>query len=78
MILRYLQEHPDAHDTLEGIAQWWVLHEWTQLRITEVERVVDRLVAENLLVETYRTGSPALYRLNERKAREITRMLEDE
>jgi len=26
-ILMYLQEHPDSGDTVEGVAQWWVLQQ---------------------------------------------------
>ncbi|MDO9712910.1 hypothetical protein [Paracraurococcus lichenis] len=26
-VLGFLDAHPDAADTLEGIAQWWILHQ---------------------------------------------------
>ncbi len=78
LILLYLQDHPDASDTLEGIAEWWVLHKWTALRLAEVERAVDYLLSEHLLLESHPTGSSPLYRLNEHKKRAISRILEDE
>jgi Fe2+ or Zn2+ uptake regulation protein len=27
-ILRYLHSHPDAADTVEGIAKWWLPAKW--------------------------------------------------
>ena len=76
-ILRYLQEHPDAKDTLEGIAQWWVLKEWSALRFAAVERAVTILLAKDLIVETRREGSPPYYRLNQDKKRLISRIIEE-
>ena len=74
-ILRYLQNHPAAKDTLDGIAQWWLLREWTDRRRVEVERAVSFLVSKTLLVETSRTGLPVYYRLNDQKDLEISNML---
>lgn len=49
-ILRYLQNHPNAVDTVEGIAKWWV---WRQ-RITElvnrVQLALDYLVEQRSLI----------------------------
>jgi len=78
LILRYLQEHPDAKDTLEGIAQWWVLRSWTELRVAQVETAVSALLANGLLVETRGRGSQPLYGLNEERTTAITEMLEGE
>jgi Fe2+ or Zn2+ uptake regulation protein len=27
-ILRHLHDHPDAADTVDGIAKWWIPGEW--------------------------------------------------
>jgi hypothetical protein len=74
-ILRYLQAHPKAKDTLDGIAQWWLLRERTERRVAEVERAVSFLVSQEFLLQTSRTGLPPYYRLNDQKGKEISDIL---
>ncbi len=75
-ILRYLRSHPEAKDTLDGIAQWWLLREWTERRVAEVERAVSFLVTEELVLQTGRIGLPPYYQLNHQKGTEISEILE--
>jgi len=75
-ILRYLRTHPDAKDTLDGIAQWWLLREWTERRVAEIERAVTFLVTEELVLQTTRTGLPPYYQLNDQKGTEISKILQ--
>jgi len=75
-ILRYLQAHPEAKDTLDGIAQWWLLREWTERKVAEVERAVSFLVTEELVLQTTRTGLPPYYQLNDQKSTEISKILQ--
>ena len=51
-ILRYLEENTSAKDTLEGIAQWWLLREWSKRKVVEVEGAVSLLLSKDLIVET--------------------------
>jgi hypothetical protein len=47
-ILRYLHSHPDAVDTVEGIAKWWLPPEkCSDARI--VEEALARLEAQGLV-----------------------------
>jgi hypothetical protein len=73
--LRYLKEHPNAKDTLDGIAQWWLLREWTERQVKEIEQAVSLLVSKDLILQTSRTGLPAYYELNHQKAQEISNFL---
>ncbi|HWV14443.1 MAG TPA: hypothetical protein VN030_03345 [Cellvibrio sp.] len=50
-ITRYLQEHDSAADTLEGVAQWWVLRQRLQEERNKVERAMHYL-CEQGIVET--------------------------
>src|SRR5271170_2459571 len=50
-ILRYLSENPEAKDTLEGIAEWWLLREWAARKLPAVERVLRDLVARGVIAE---------------------------
>jgi hypothetical protein len=75
-ILRYLAKQPDAKDTLDGIAQWWLLREWTERKIHVVEQAVTLLITSDLIVETRREGQPPLYALNGRKREEIAQVLD--
>jgi hypothetical protein len=71
-ILSYLSRHPDAQDTVEGIAEWWMLEQRIRLVINEVKKALAELVGQGMLIE--RTGSDRRvhYRLNPRKKGTIT------
>ena len=47
-IRRYCAEHPDARDTIEGIAWWLALQRHGETR-EELRAAVDSLVAQGLL-----------------------------
>ena len=59
-ILDYFQRHPQAKDTVEGIARWWVSAD-----PVDVRRVLDRLV-DLELVERRANASMDLYSVGER------------
>jgi hypothetical protein len=61
-ILVYLAGHPDAMDTVEGIAGWWLLRQRVE---TEVYRVAGALcaLARRGLLEEVGTGPSRRYRL---------------
>ena len=74
-ILEYLVDNPDANDTSEGIAQWWVLEREIRDRQAEVERSLFELVAEGLLIANRSTGVQTHFRLNPERALEIEELL---
>jgi hypothetical protein len=76
-ILQYLQGHPDAKDTLEGIAEWWLLKEWTERKYQEIEATLSDLVSRGLVIELRREGLAPYYWLNHEKQDEISQILED-
>lgn len=52
-VLDYLAEHPQAMDTLEGIAEWWVMREQVRVDVRLLERVLRRLTKQGLLEEIH-------------------------
>jgi len=74
LILCYLLDHPDAGDTIEGIASWWVKQELLKLRTAQVEEVVRDLTAHDLLLEKEFAGQKVFF-LNKDKASEIAELL---
>lgn len=61
-ILHYLQDHPEAADTVAGIAKWWVGEE-----IEVVQKALELLVKESVVVR-----EEDRYRLAPTKAPERT------
>jgi hypothetical protein len=61
-LLAYLREHPNAMDTLKGIAEWWLPRH--RVRV-EVERVAEalRTLEASGLIERIGSGDRPLYRL---------------
>jgi hypothetical protein len=74
-ILRYLEAHPGAKDTVEGIAQWWLLHEWHERLLVQVERAVSLLLSHDLILETRRPGVPPYYQRHPQQREAITKFL---
>lgn len=65
-LLDYLAEHPNAEDTLEGIAEWWLLEWRIRNYVPKVREALESLV-EKGKVETRKVGRKTLYRLSRKK-----------
>jgi hypothetical protein len=64
IILDYLRMNPDAGDTLEGIAGWWVGLQQIEISVKEVANALDCLLKEGAIrTHTARDGT-AIYRIN--------------
>lgn len=50
-LIQYLDENPEAMDTLDGIAEWWVMRQRIRASVTTVACAVRQLVDEGLLEE---------------------------
>ncbi len=61
-ILAYLAEHPQAMDTVEGIAQWWIMRQQVRANVTTLARVLQGLADKGLL-EQLGDGEQRRYRL---------------
>lgn len=71
-IVRYLVEHPDAKDTLDGILRWWVMEQRVKREMMQVEKAVVALTQRDWLLKRTGADSQVHYRLNPAKAGEIT------
>jgi hypothetical protein len=60
--MTYLAEHPEAMDTIEGIAEWWLMRQRIRVSLDALSRVLGRLTHDGLL-EKIGEGENACYRL---------------
>jgi len=74
-ILDYLLEHPDAQDTLAGIAEWWLPEEKKVRRLAIVKEALDHLVAKALVLERRGKDLQTHYRINGQRLKEIERLV---
>jgi Fe2+ or Zn2+ uptake regulation protein len=58
-ILGYLENHPDAADTVEGIRQWWLMNRIAEYSHDRVQTALNQL-QEARLVESRRLGNERL------------------
>ncbi|MCI0591574.1 MAG: hypothetical protein L0Y67_08285 [Gammaproteobacteria bacterium] len=63
-ILDYLAECPQAMDTLEGIAEWWVMRQAIRVEIQAVAQTVDLMIEQGLLKEIS-IGGQRYYKMNQ-------------
>jgi len=65
-ILDYLRKHPEAQDTLAGIAEWWLPEEGIKNRKPSVKEALDELVAAGLISEHEGKDAQISYRITQR------------
>jgi hypothetical protein len=68
-ILRYLSDHPEAQDTLEGIMVWWVSERAIKHWLPEVRSSLAVLLAQGYVVKQTGLGRRTVYRLRRRTGR---------
>jgi len=74
-ILGVLLQRPTAQDTLEGIAAWWLLEQRLEREVGRVERVLERLVAEGLVVKRQGADGHARFSTDPARVAEIERLV---
>lgn len=61
-IFGYLAEHPHASDTMEGIAEWWIMRHQIRVEVDTLKRILRQLTSSGLLEKTG-VGDKARYHL---------------
>ena len=74
-LLDYLMRNPHATDTLEGIAQWWLLEERIHRSIVVIRAALAEMAAKKFILVRQSADGRAHYRLNSKKKAEIRRLL---
>ena len=77
-ILRYLMEHPDAKDTVDGIARWWIRPQGEGWQRHVVQDAIDELVARGFVVRRETTSSHVVYGLDKQHLETITHIVRSE
>ena len=67
-ILEYLAENPGAQDTLQGIAEWWLMEREIARSIAEVEAALNQLVTKNLVSKHKRSDGSIYYSVGDSAA----------
>ena len=62
-ILNYLEKHPDATDTLEGIATWWLQHQCLEQQVEEVAGALEFLVKKGSLIAHQTPAGTTIFKI---------------
>ncbi len=76
-ILSYLDSHPEASDSIEGIANWWVPQQTIEYRVSLIKQTVNELVNRDLLVPDTRASPHPRFRVNHARWGNIEELLKD-
>lgn len=71
-ILEYLSKHPDAHDTAEGIAEWWLIDHLVRESKSRVKEALKELVDRGWLEVRQGRDARLRYQVNRTHQDEIT------
>jgi hypothetical protein len=64
VILKYLESHPHAADSAEGVARWWLDDRSAEVTLPEVESALRELVVRQALREEKLVDGTTLYSKN--------------
>jgi hypothetical protein len=74
-ILSYLMRNPHAKDTVEGVAQWWLLDQTITDETNAVRQALADLTARGLLIQEVGTDARIHYRINSAKLGEVSALI---
>lgn len=74
-ILAYWERNPNAGDTVEGIAAWWVAEQRLSESVELVQACLEQMVTEALVLALPGPDGRRHYRLNTQKQQELCRRL---
>ena len=60
-IRRYLSDHPNAADSLEGIVHWWLVRQQVEFSTENVKKALDYLVSNGLISRSKTLEGKVLY-----------------
>jgi hypothetical protein len=76
-IARYVNAHPNASDTLEGVARWWVASEAEHAPLDALQRALDTLTDREILTRRVLPDGRRVYAARTRRADETGEERED-
>jgi hypothetical protein len=76
-ILRYLEKNPNAADTVDGVLEWWLPKQSIVEQEAIVQRALDLLVQQKLLLTKQSSDTRIHYRLNKDCIEEIRKLIDE-
>ena len=76
-ILKYLNDHPRAGDTVKGIVEWWLLERTIKRGRELVQEALNALVADGLIIAKEGPDSQIRYKINRRRRKQIISELKE-
>lgn len=61
--MKYLQEKPDAGDTLKGISQFWLQFERIDETVDEVNNALENMVRQGTVIKLESMSGSPIYKL---------------
>ena len=58
----YLEKHPNSIDTLDGVANWWLLRQRYESAVEKVKIALEYLINIGVLEKVERYGNKTLYK----------------
>ena len=70
-VLTYLVDHPSASDSLQGIAEWWLLEQSIATGLKTVHTALQHLIEMKFIIARKRADSEETYCVNTDKLSDI-------
>ena len=67
-LLNYLRKFPDAQDTIDGIAEWWLPDQRIRSAPPALKGALNEMVSRGFIFQNKGKDSQIRYRLNRRKS----------
>jgi hypothetical protein len=78
LIYRYLARNPNASDTVEGVARWWLARQRRYDAVGTVEQALELLVREGVVTVSALPTGGTVYRLAQSRSEVETGLTENE